>query len=135
MFRYSIELLRSKNEWSAIITELVVVGRGKSAGDAVNAAIAEALETEKKFHESGLDCSNFELPQKSSRSNFDNLQKNILQILVRLGIPVLIITIALTIFYMAIRVDVVDQISFIRDKLLNDAHNVRIAIERIANKP
>lgn len=135
MTRYLIELLKNEDEWSAIIVDRVVVGRGKNAGDAVNAVVAEALETEKKFREAGLDCTKYDSTLHRSHSNFDDMQKHILRILVRFGLPVLIITIALIALYLAIRPDVVDQISFMRDRLLNDAHNVRIAIERIANKP
>jgi len=133
--RYSIELLKNEDEWSAFIADRVVVGRGKNAGDAVNAVVAEALEAEKKFREAGLDYSKYGSTQQKSHSNFDDMQNYILRILVRFGLPILIITFALIAIYLAIRPDVVDQISFMRDRLLNDAHNIRLAIEQIANKP
>ena len=132
---YSIELLEKGDEWSAVIVDRVVVGKGKTAGDAVNAAVIEALRTEKKFAEAGLNIPKTEEIRPNSQSKIQNLQNQALRIFVRFGLPIFILTIAIIAIYFVIRGDIIDQITFIRDKLLEHAHNVRIAIERIADKP
>jgi len=132
---YSIELLEKEDEWSAVILDRVVVGTGKTAGDAVNAAVKEALKTEQKFAEAGLNISKPKGIESSFQSKIQDLRNQALRIFVRFGLPVFIITIAIIAVYLVIRGDIVDQITFIRDNLLNHAHNIRIAIERIADKP
>ena len=135
MVKYSIDISNIDKVWTATIFDRVVVGKGATAGEAVENAIREAKNVERKFEDAGLG-----LPKSSSGSSafgqtLRDQQRYALRVLVRFGLPVLILFVASTSFYLVIRPDIINQISVVRDKLLNDVHNVRIAVERIANKP
>jgi hypothetical protein len=132
--RYTIELFEDGDEWSAVIVDHIVVGKGKNAGDAVIAAIDEAVETEKKFAKAGLDFIKLKPGQQNFKTTFQDMRNHALRVFIQFGVPVFILTGAIIAFYLVIQDDVVNQIAFIRDKLLEHAHNIRIAIERIADK-
>lgn len=51
---YKLDIYRRDDDWVAIVPELLAAGKGRTAGDAVEAALARATETEHHLTEAGI---------------------------------------------------------------------------------
>lgn len=134
MPKYTVDIYSAGDAWVAAIPGRIIVGAGKSPGEATSDAIRQAEELQLKLQESGvlrtqpkLGCSD-----GPSRILF-GLKDYALRILIGVGLPAVILGVLVTSVFLTMRPGILSEIKAARTELIVEARKVREALDYFAS--
>lgn len=119
MRKYQIDLYRNADNWTAVVSDLLVVGEGATPDEATADAVTQAENAETRLTQLGLAERNTRNDLRIRYAPREAVFSKVSGIVVEYGLRAIILLMMFGLVYIAVRADIGTEIKKLRDDVSN----------------